>query len=103
MNRQLSRRFGPYLESVRAMWDNKDQLPYAWRILKDGVCDGCALGTSGMKDWTMTGPHLCWIPSLRARGNPTRPPGILKIPHGLVERILFGGGRMNGKSEKLRC
>lgn len=34
---------------------------YAWRILKDGVCDGCALGSSGLRDWTMKGMHLCWI------------------------------------------
>lgn len=79
MNRQLSRRFGPYLEIVRALWDNKDQLPYAWRILNDGVCDGCALGTSGMKDWTMDGPHLCWIRLnlLRLNTAPAFDPAVL--------------------------
>jgi molybdopterin-dependent oxidoreductase alpha subunit len=25
------------------------------------VCDGCALGTSGMKDWTVEGTHLCMV------------------------------------------
>ena len=27
-------------------------LPYAWRILRKGVCDGCALGVAGFHDWT---------------------------------------------------
>ena len=26
-----------------------------------GCCDGCALGTTGMHDWTMDGIHLCTI------------------------------------------
>ncbi len=50
-----------YLEMVKTAWENKDQLPYAWRILNKGVCDGCALGTTGMKDFTMKGPHLCLV------------------------------------------
>ena len=37
-----------YRDMVRIVWENRDELPFAWRILKDGVCDGCALGTSGM-------------------------------------------------------
>jgi len=48
-----------YLEIVRAVWENRDRLGYAWRILKNGVCDGCALGTSGLRDWTIEGTHLC--------------------------------------------
>ncbi len=48
-----------YYEGWRAFWENLDELPYAWRILNQGVCDGCALGTTGMKDWTMGGLHLC--------------------------------------------
>lgn len=50
-----------YLEMLRVAWDNRDELPYAWRILRDGVCDGCALGTSGLKDWTIPGTHLCMV------------------------------------------
>ncbi len=38
---------------------SRDQLPYAWEILNKGVCDGCALGTTGMKDWTVDGIHVC--------------------------------------------
>ena len=50
-----------YLEMARVAWENRDQLPYAWRILKQGTCDGCALGTSGLRDWTLDGIHLCMV------------------------------------------
>src|SRR5438270_12827418 len=50
-----------YLEMARVAWENRDELPFAWRILKDGVCDGCALGTSGLSDWTLDGTHLCMV------------------------------------------
>jgi molybdopterin-dependent oxidoreductase alpha subunit len=48
-----------FLEVVRAVWENRNQLGYAFRILNEGVCDGCSLGTKGMRDWTVTGIHLC--------------------------------------------
>ena len=50
-----------YWEMARAAWQNRDQLPFAWRILTQGVCDGCALGTSGLRDWTLEGTHLCMV------------------------------------------
>jgi molybdopterin-dependent oxidoreductase alpha subunit len=50
-----------YLEMATVAWENRDQLPFAWRILNDGVCDGCALGTSGLSDWTIEGTHLCMV------------------------------------------
>jgi molybdopterin-dependent oxidoreductase alpha subunit len=50
-----------YLDMVKVAWRNRDQLPFAWRILSRGVCDGCALGTTGMKDFTLTGVHLCTV------------------------------------------
>lgn len=50
-----------YLEMVRVLWRNRDELPYAWRILSRGVCDGCALGTTGMRDFTIKGVHLCMV------------------------------------------
>lgn len=46
-------------DTMKTAWDNKDNLPYAYRILTQGVCDGCALGVSGLRDQTLTGPHLC--------------------------------------------
>ena len=48
-----------YWEVFRAIWLSRDKLPYTWNILNKGVCDGCALGTTGMKDWTLDGIHLC--------------------------------------------
>ena len=50
-----------YSEMLKVAWENRDQLPFAWRILSRGVCDGCALGTSGLKDWTLPGTHLCMV------------------------------------------
>ena len=50
-----------YKDIVAAAWENRDSMGYAWRILSDGCCDGCALGTSGMRDWTMKGIHLCAV------------------------------------------
>lgn len=50
-----------YLEMARVAWENRDQLSFAWRILSQGVCDGCALGTSGLSDWTVPGTHLCMV------------------------------------------
>src|SRR5436190_11776086 len=44
---------------ARAAWDNKHAPLYAWRILSRGVCDGCALGVAGFRDWTIEGIHLC--------------------------------------------
>src|SRR5216683_3094362 len=48
-----------YKAILDTAWENRDNLGYAYRILRDGCCDGCSLGTSGMHDWTMEGIHLC--------------------------------------------
>ena len=61
LGRRLRRQFGPFQEIARTAWQNRDRPGYAWRILNHGVCDGCALGTAGMRDWTIDGIHLCWI------------------------------------------
>ena len=50
-----------YLDMAKIIWRNRDQLPFAWRILTKGVCDGCALGTAGIHDFTMDGVHLCMV------------------------------------------
>lgn len=41
------------------IWQNRDNLGYAWKVLSRGVCDGCALGVAGFHDWTIKGTHLC--------------------------------------------
>jgi molybdopterin-dependent oxidoreductase alpha subunit len=68
-----------YLEMLRVAWENRDELPFAWRILRDGVCDGCALGTSGLADWTMKGTHLCMVrlELMRLNTAPALDPGRL--------------------------
>src|SRR5919106_5906916 len=48
-----------YSEVLRTAWENRDRAGYAWRILSQGVCDGCSLGTSGLRDWTIDGVHVC--------------------------------------------
>ncbi|MEW9547007.1 FdhF/YdeP family oxidoreductase [Nonomuraea sp. NPDC050783] len=50
-----------YLELWKAFKSVKGRRRYAWRILNQGTCDGCALGTQGMRDWTMDEIHLCNI------------------------------------------
>jgi molybdopterin-dependent oxidoreductase alpha subunit len=50
-----------YLDMAKVIWRNRGELPYAWRILSQGVCDGCALGTAGLHDFTMEGVHLCMV------------------------------------------
>ena len=50
-----------YLSMARIAWQNRRHLPYAWKILSRGVCDGCALGTAGLRDWTIPGAHLCMV------------------------------------------
>jgi molybdopterin-dependent oxidoreductase alpha subunit len=68
-----------YLEMLQVAWENRDQLPFAWRILRDGVCDGCALGTSGLSDWTIPGTHLCMVrlELMRLNTAPALDPSIL--------------------------
>lgn len=46
-------------DTMKTLWINRDNLPYASRILTQGVCDGCALGVSGLYDQTLSGPHIC--------------------------------------------
>src|SRR5438309_3956215 len=50
-----------YSEILKTIWHNKRAPLFTWRVLRDGVCDGCALGTTGLKDFTMEGVHLCTV------------------------------------------
>ncbi|MCG6987404.1 MAG: FdhF/YdeP family oxidoreductase [Gemmatimonadetes bacterium] len=50
-----------YRDMARIWWQNRDELEFGMRILRDGVCDGCALGTTGMRDHTLDGVHLCTV------------------------------------------
>ncbi len=48
-----------FRDMARIVWKNRDNLPYAWRILTRGVCDGCSLGPYGLRDNVISGAHLC--------------------------------------------
>src|SRR5258706_2224422 len=48
-----------FREMAAVVWENKTELPYAWNILRRGVCDGCSLGPRGLSDDVMDGVHLC--------------------------------------------
>jgi molybdopterin-dependent oxidoreductase alpha subunit len=50
-----------FRDMARIWWENRDELEFAMRILRDGVCDGCALGTTGLQDHTLDGVHLCTV------------------------------------------
>ncbi|MEZ5155924.1 MAG: FdhF/YdeP family oxidoreductase [Solirubrobacterales bacterium] len=86
-------------EVFRAAWENRDSAGYAWRVLSKGVCDGCALGTSGLSDWTLPGVHLCNIRLRLLRLNTMGPldPGRLadvEPLRGLPGAELRGLGRL---------
>ncbi|NIO09808.1 MAG: molybdopterin-dependent oxidoreductase, partial [Deltaproteobacteria bacterium] len=77
-----------YFEIVKTIWQNRDELPFAWRILNKGVCDGCALGTTGIRDFTMQGVHLCSVRLnlLRLNTMPALDPGVLENFEALKEK-----------------
>src|SRR5262245_21028535 len=88
-----------YLEMARVVWENRDQLPFAWRILNEGCCDGCALGTTGLRDWTLDGVHLCMVRLELMRLNtapaldPDRLADVTQLA-GLTSEQLRGLGRL---------
>ncbi|OHE78221.1 MAG: formate dehydrogenase [Verrucomicrobia bacterium RIFCSPLOWO2_12_FULL_64_8] len=48
-----------FRDMLAVAWRNRDNLGYAWKVLGQGVCDGCALGVAGFHDWTIPDVHLC--------------------------------------------
>jgi molybdopterin-dependent oxidoreductase alpha subunit len=42
-----------------AIRTNRQHLSYAWRILTNGVCDGCDMGSNGLRDDSLQGIHWC--------------------------------------------
>ncbi len=66
-------------EMARTVWENRHALPYAWRILSQGVCDGCALGVAGFHDWTIDGVHLCTTRLNLLKLNTMRPMDISRL------------------------
>ncbi|MFG1956646.1 FdhF/YdeP family oxidoreductase [Nonomuraea sp. NPDC049028] len=85
-----------YLEIWKAVRENRGQRRYAWRILRDGACDGCALGTTGMRDWTMDEVHLCNIRLRLLRLN-TMPP----LDGGLLSDVSQLAGKSSAELRDL--
>jgi len=71
-----------FLNMLEIVWKNRDNLPYAWKVLTRGVCDGCALGVAGLHDWTIKGPHLCMT-----RLNLLRLNTVAALDHSLLENV----------------
>lgn len=71
------------------IWKNRDNLPYAWKVLSQGVCDGCALGVAGLHDWTIPGVHLCMtrLNLLRLNTMPAFDPALLKDIEALRQKL----------------
>jgi len=61
-----------FREMAGVLWENRDQLKYAWNILAHGVCDGCSLGPRGLRDDVIEGTHLC-MSRLKLLRNNTAP------------------------------
>ncbi|WP_221029532.1 FdhF/YdeP family oxidoreductase [Actomonas aquatica] len=68
-----------FRDMLKVVWANRDNLPYAWKIISRGVCDGCALGVAGLHDWTIKGTHLCMtrLNLLRLNTQPAMAPDAL--------------------------
>src|SRR5438874_2252371 len=68
-----------FRDMLAVAWRNRDNPGYAWKVLSQGVCDGCALGVAGFHDWTIDGVHLCMtrLNLLRLNTMPALDPGLL--------------------------
>lgn len=69
-----------FRDLLGALWENKRDLSYAWNILTRGVCDGCSLGSYGLRDSVVGGLHLCTnrFKALRLNTMAAIKPSVLK-------------------------
>lgn len=81
-----------YWEMLRVFWENRDNLPYAWKVLRHGVCDGCSLTPRGLEDDVIPGTHLCLtrLRLLRLNTMPAASPEVFQD----VDRLR----RLDGRS-----
>jgi molybdopterin-dependent oxidoreductase alpha subunit len=75
-----------FRDTAKIAWKNRDNLGYATRIITKGVCDGCALGVSGLYDQTLSGPHVCTTRLNVLRLN-TMPAMKEEIVHGDIDEL----------------
>src|SRR5437016_2608164 len=73
---------GHFRDMLAIVWKNRDNLPYAWKVITKGVCDGCALGVAGLHDWTVKGTHLCMT-----RLNLLRLNTVSALDHSLLHNV----------------
>jgi molybdopterin-dependent oxidoreductase alpha subunit len=89
-----------FRDMLAVAWKNRDNLGYAWKVLSQGVCDGCALGVAGFHDWTLdpgiTGVHLCMTRLNLLRLN-TMPP----MDHALLGDVSKLRGMSNQQLREL--
>lgn len=88
-----------YRDMARVAWNNRDNLTYAWKVLSQGICDGCALGVAGFHDWTIRGVHLCMTRLNLLRLNTMPPLDVRRLEDvpalsGLRNDQLRGLGRL---------
>src|SRR6266699_5027634 len=77
-----------FRDMAKIAWANRDNLPYAWKVLSKGVCDGCALGVAGFHDWTIDGIHLCMTRLNLLRLN-TMPPLDIRLLEDIARLQTF--------------
>src|SRR5207248_3636553 len=77
-----------FRDMVKIAWANRDNLSYGWKVLSQGVCDGCALGVAGFHDWTIDGVHLCMtrLKLLEVNTADALAPGVLADVGPLTQR-----------------
>ena len=88
-----------YRAIAEALWQNRSELGYAADLMRQGVCDGCALGPRGLADDVVEGAHLCEIrlSRLRSETMDLAPPADLlniKRLRSLDAEALEGLGRL---------
>lgn len=88
-----------FREMAQVVWENRDQLGYAFDILRLGVCDGCSLGPRGLRDDVLPGVHLCASRLRLLRNNTIGPfdPSVLRDASrfaGWNDRRLRAMGRL---------
>ena len=85
-----------FRDMLGIIWKNRDNLPYAYKVITKGVCDGCALGVAGLHDWTIKGPHLCMTRLNLLRLN-TAP----ALDHRLLEDVSLLKNKRNDELREL--
>jgi molybdopterin-dependent oxidoreductase alpha subunit len=91
-----------YLEMLKVAWENRDNLAYAWRILRHGVCDGCSLGPRGLRDDAMPGVHLCLVRLKMLRASTMPPLDPRRLADVAALEALERRSRADGPGRRLR-